>query len=104
MHKRKTPTRTSNAGSSSTTLSVGFVLLPNFTLIAFSSLVDLLRLSADEGDRSRPERCSWSVLAQDMNPITASCGLQVLPWETFQDPERFNYIVVIGGLLHPSAE
>lgn len=61
--------------------------------------MDLLRLSADEGDRSRPERCSWSVLAPDLNPIQASCGLQVLPWETFDRPERFDYIVVIGGLL-----
>src|SRR5258707_13801298 len=80
-------------------LSVGFVLLPNFTLIAFSAIVDLLRLSADEGDRSRPERCSWSVLAPDLEPITASCGLQVLPWETFSNPARFDYIVVLGGLI-----
>ncbi len=36
-------------------LSVGFVLVPNFTLVAFSAIVDLLRLAADEGDRSRPE-------------------------------------------------
>jgi transcriptional regulator GlxA family with amidase domain len=80
-------------------LSVGFVLLPNFTLIAFSAIVDLLRLAADEGDRSRPERCSWRILAPDLNPITASCGLQVLPWETFDRPERFDYIVVVGGLI-----
>jgi transcriptional regulator GlxA family with amidase domain len=80
-------------------LSVGFVLVPNFTLIAFSAIVDLLRLAADEGDRSRPEKCSWSVLAPDLNPITASCGLQVLPWETFDRPERFDYIVVVGGLI-----
>ncbi len=80
-------------------LSVGFVLLPNFTLVAFSAIMDLLRLAADEGDRSRPERCSWSVLAPDLNPIAASCGLQVLPWETFDQPERFDYIVVIGGLI-----
>ena len=81
-------------------LSVGFILLPHFTLIAFSSIIDLLRLSADEGDRSRPEHCSWSVLAPDLNPIAASCGLQVLPWETFNKPERFDYIIVIGGLLN----
>jgi transcriptional regulator GlxA family with amidase domain len=80
-------------------LSVGFVLVPNFTLIAFSAIVDLLRLAADEGDRSRPERCSWSVLAPDLNPVTASCGLQVLPWETYDRPERFDYIVVVGGLI-----
>lgn len=80
-------------------LSVGFVLVPNFTLIAFSAIVDLLRLAGDEGDRSRPERCSWSILAPDLSPITASCGLQVLPWETYDSPERFDYIVVVGGLI-----
>jgi len=85
------------------TLSVGFVLLPSFTLSAFSSIVDLLRLSADEGDRSRPERCSWTVLGPDANPITASCGLQVLPWEVYGHPERFDYVVVIGGLLNAAS-
>ncbi len=80
-------------------LSVGFVLLPNFTLIAFSSIIDFLRLSADEGDRSRPERCSWTILAHDANPITASCRLQVLPWATFDTPTKFDYIVVVGGLI-----
>lgn len=89
-----------SAKSLTNTLSVGFVLLPNFTLSAFSSIVDLLRLSADEGDRSRPERCSWTVLGSDMNPISASCSLQVVPWETYGRPERFDYVVVIGGLLH----
>lgn len=79
--------------------SVGFVLIPNFTLFAFSGIVDLLRLAGDEGDRSRPERCGWSILAPDLNPVTASCGLQVLPWETFDRPERFDYIVVVGGLI-----
>lgn len=86
------------------TLSVGFVLLPSFTLAAFSSIIDLLRLSADEGDRSRPKRCSWTVLGSDMNPISASCGLQVLPWETYSKPERFDYVVVVGGLLHNIVE
>ncbi|MFG3594676.1 AraC family transcriptional regulator [Bradyrhizobium sp. RDI18] len=89
-HKQKAPRNS---------LSVGFVLLPNFTLTAFSCMVDLLRLSADEGDRSRPQRCSWTVLGADLNPITSSCGLQVVPWETFSQPERFDYVVVIGGLL-----
>jgi transcriptional regulator GlxA family with amidase domain len=92
-------TSSSSARGARRQLSVGFVLIPNFTLIAFSAIVDLLRLAADEGDRSRPERCSWSVLAPDLNPVTASCGLQVLPWETFDRPERFDYIVVIGGLI-----
>jgi transcriptional regulator GlxA family with amidase domain len=35
-------------------LRVGFILMHNFTLTAFSSFADVLRLAADEGDRSRP--------------------------------------------------
>ena len=81
-------------------LSVGFILLPRFTLSAFSSFVDVLRLAADEGDRSRPIRCTWDVLAPSLGQVTASCGLQVTPWSTFDvDPRRYDYLVVIGGLL-----
>ncbi len=89
-------TRRPRAGQS---LAVGFVLLPRFTLIAFSGMIDMLRLAADEGDRSRPVRCSWSVLSPDMQPVTASCGIQVTPWELCGDPARFDYVVVVGGLL-----
>jgi transcriptional regulator GlxA family with amidase domain len=81
-------------------LSVGFILLPRFTLSAFSSFIDVLRLAADEGDRSRPIRCTWDVLAPNLAQVTASCGLQVSPWTTFEvDPRRYDYLVVIGGLL-----
>lgn len=81
-------------------LSVGFVLLRSFTLTPFSTFVDALRLAGDEGDMSRPIRCRWSILAPTLNPIRSSCGVEVAPWETFSEPERFDYIVVVGGLLH----
>ncbi|WP_207004728.1 GlxA family transcriptional regulator [Trinickia mobilis] len=78
----------------------GIVLLPNFTLTAFSGFVDMLRLSADEGDYSKPVRCSWSVIGDTLAPVRASCGIQVTPWETFDTVEPFDYVVVVGGLLH----
>lgn len=81
-------------------LSVAFILLPHFTLTPFSALVDILRLAADEGDRSRPIRCRWTILAPSLAPIRASCGIQVMPWATLTHPERYDYVVVIGGLLH----
>lgn len=80
-------------------LSVGFVLAPNFTLLAFSAFVDTLRLAADEGDRSRPIRCSWSVLSHDMRPVRASCGITVAPTAELADPRAHDYVVVVGGLL-----
>jgi transcriptional regulator GlxA family with amidase domain len=78
-------------------LRVGFVLVPRFTLTAFSGFIDTLRLAADEGDRSRQIECEWSVLG---SPVEASCGTVVEPWDELKDPERFDYVVVVGGLLH----
>lgn len=78
----------------------GIVLLPNFTLTAFSGFVDMLRLSADDGDYSKPVRCSWSVMGETLAPVRASCGIQVTPWETFENAEPVDYLVVVGGLLH----
>lgn len=81
-------------------LKVGFVLTDRFTLSAFAGFVDVLRLAADEGDRSRPIDCSWSVLGRPGVPITASCGLEVMPAAPLATPESFDYVVVVGGLLH----
>lgn len=60
-------------------LRFGIVLLPNFTLTAFSGFVDLLRLASDEGDMSRPVRCSWTIVGESLVPVRASCGIQVAP-------------------------
>lgn len=79
--------------------SIGFVLLPNFTLTPFSLLIDVLRLAADEGDRSRPLRFAWTIIAPSLDPVRASCGAAVPPAETLGDPARFDYVVVCGGLL-----
>jgi transcriptional regulator GlxA family with amidase domain len=78
----------------------GIVLLPNFTLTAFSGFVDLLRLAGDEGDLSRPVRCAWSILGESLIPVRASCGIQVTPWTTFEEAGQLDYVVVVGGLLH----
>ena len=81
-------------------LRVGFVLAHRFTLTAFAGFVDALRLAADEGDRSRPLQCQWSVLGNPGSPVVSSCGATVQPWDEMDSPERFDYIVVVGGLLH----
>ncbi len=60
-------------------LSVGFILSRKFTLCAFANFVDVLRLAADEGDRSRPRLCNWRVLADSMDAVMASSGRTVLP-------------------------
>lgn len=81
--------------SPSAHLSVGFVLLDKFTLNAFSSFIDALRLAADRGGRSRQIHCAWRIMGDE--PVRASCGLQVMPDEPLRAPERFDYIAVCGG-------
>ena len=85
--------------SSSTHLSVGFVLMPSFTLLPFSAFVDALRLAADEGDQSRQINCQWTLMSHTLEAITSSSGVTVQPWETYRDPADFDYVVVVGGLL-----
>ncbi len=80
-------------------LSVGFILAPGFTMVAFVAFVDTLRLAADEGDRSRPIHCRWSILSHNMQPIRASCGIEITPTTELPDPRGFDYIIVVGGLL-----
>ena len=74
-----------------------FILLPQFTMTAFAGLLDVLRLSADEGDLSRPVRCTWEVVAETLIPVRSSSGVQVVPADLLGDPARFDYIIVVGG-------
>ena len=81
-------------------LRVGFLLMPRFTLLAFAGFVDALRLAADEGDRSRQRLCAWKILGGPQAAIMSSCGAEVRSTDPLEKPEQFDYIVVVGGLLH----
>ncbi|MEO5808139.1 GlxA family transcriptional regulator [Devosia sp.] len=81
-------------------LRVGFILANHFTLTAFSTFVDTLRLAADEGDGSRQILCNWTVMSASGHPVRSSCGIEVLPQAGLSNPAKFDYIAVIGGLLH----
>jgi transcriptional regulator GlxA family with amidase domain len=85
-------------------LRVGFILANRFTLTAFSTFVDALRLASDEGDRSRQIHCRWTVMSSTSAPVSASCGVEVLPLSGLADPRNFDYVVVVGGLLQPGPQ
>ncbi|QDY70775.1 GlxA family transcriptional regulator [Qingshengfaniella alkalisoli] len=84
-------------------LRIGFILAPNFTLSAFANFVDVLRLAADEGDRSRPIHCRWTVLSHTGRAIRSSCGVSVTPDTDHANPGDFDYVVVVGGLIDDKA-
>ncbi|KAA5607451.1 GlxA family transcriptional regulator [Roseospira marina] len=81
-------------------LKVGFVLLRSFTLLPFAGFVDVLRLAADEGDRSRQIECRWTTMTPDGRSLTASCGTRITPDSGLMPAGGFDYIVVVGGLIH----
>jgi transcriptional regulator GlxA family with amidase domain len=80
-------------------LKVGFALVPDFTLMAFTGFIEVLRQAADVGDLSRPIWCSWTVMSHNLEPIKSSCGVEIKPWELYKDPKEFDYIILVGGLV-----
>ncbi|ARP80458.1 AraC family transcriptional regulator [Bordetella genomosp. 8] len=85
-------------------LAVGFVLLPNFTLMALTCFVEVLRHAADKGDRSSQLLCSWTVMTHDGAAVLSSCGIRITPTCGLLDPKRFDYVVVVGGKLPEGLE
>src|ERR1700745_3099281 len=79
---------------------VGIILAEHFTLSACAVFIGLLRLAADEGDRSRPLHVQWSIMASRPEGVPASCGVMLQPTHSLLAPETLDYVVVIGGILH----
>jgi len=82
-----------------TPLSVGFILLPEFTLSAFAGFVDTLRLAADDNFNSQQKYCKWTIMNVNNNVSKSSCGVNVLSREPLRLPIDFDCIVVVGGLV-----
>ncbi|MCP4431787.1 MAG: GlxA family transcriptional regulator [Gammaproteobacteria bacterium] len=78
---------------------IAFILAPAFTILPLAGFIDAVRHSSDETDRSRQIFCNWEVLSSDLDPVTSSSGLSVLPWKTFEDADEYDYLVVVGGLI-----
>jgi len=81
-------------------LKIGFVLTPRFTLTSFAGFIDSIRLASDDVDKSRQINCQWEILGNPNELVISSCGLQVKPGSAMTEPERFDYIAIVGGLLH----
>lgn len=80
-------------------IRVKIVLCPTFSLVAFGSFVDSLRMSADEEEYSRQIYCRWQIVADDWKtPIAASCGAQVFPQGPLGSIEDITHLVVVGGI------
>ena len=85
-------------------MRVGFILSPRFTLTPFAAFLDCLRHAADEADFSRQIYCHWKIVAPTLDPVTASCGVEVRPHALLPDDAAFDHLVVVGGLLPASMQ
>ncbi|WP_205821339.1 GlxA family transcriptional regulator [Burkholderia sp. Ac-20349] len=80
-------------------LRVGFILMNQFTLVPVAGLVDSLRFAADKSFRSRQIYCQWDWMTFNDQPVSASCGMPILPTKRLEALESYDYIVIAGGLL-----
>lgn len=96
----RTPNTLTPRKSASAMLRVGFLLTPRFTLTAFAGFIDALRLAADEGDRSRQVQCEWAILGGTDELILSSCGARLATDAPLELPASYDYLVVVGGLMH----
>ncbi|MGE3229520.1 MAG: GlxA family transcriptional regulator [Hyphomicrobium sp.] len=73
---------------------VGFLTLKDFTMIAFSSAVEVLRMA----NYLIGQPCySWSVLTIDGQPVPSSNGFAPLQTTTYAESPRFDMVFVCGG-------
>lgn len=80
-------------------LTIGFLLMRQFTLASVAGLVESLRFAADVSFSSRQIFCRWEWMTCDNRPVSASCGLPVSPTAKLDFTKPWDYFVVAGGLL-----
>ncbi len=72
----------------------GFLTLPNFSMIAFTSAIEVLRMANYVG---RAEHYTWSVITTDGEPALASNGITVKPTQTLDAAGMPDVLIVCAG-------
>jgi transcriptional regulator GlxA family with amidase domain len=71
-----------------------FLTLPNFSMIAFASAVEVLRMT---NYVSRATHYRWSVVSADGVPVRASNGVTLTPTRTLEEAGVPDVLIVCGG-------
>lgn len=85
-------------------LKLAILAAPQFTLTPLALFTDCIRHAADESDFSRQVFCQWTLLSHNWEPITASCGYKLQPQALLETPSKYDYIVIVGGIIHSNNE
>lgn len=73
---------------------LGIVLLPGFTLLSYSALIDVLRHGCDRGTQRRVD---FDCRILGSAPVRSSCGVELVPAAPLPTAEACDLVVVLGG-------
>ena len=82
-------------GSREATARICFYLVPQFSMIAFSSALETLRMA---NQLSGQTLYRWTVASCDGQPVSASNGLSLTAEHSAQTRERYDAVFVCGGM------
>jgi len=83
-----------NFPEAETALHVSFLMLPEYTLSAFSNVIGILRMANRLTDRTL---YTWSVHSLDGKPVISSAGLELTLDGSLADATDANILMVCGG-------
>lgn len=72
----------------------GFLLIPSYSLMAFSSAIEPLRAA---NVIAGADLYRWTLISMDGGPVSASNGIDIMPHESVTTEKSFDYLVVVGG-------
>lgn len=82
-------------GTADSTARIGLYLVPQFSLLAFSSLLETLRMA---NQLSGQALYSWTLISSDAQEVSCSNGITFPVAHGAQTRERYDAVFVCGGL------
>jgi len=82
-------------GKANATAHIGFYLVPQFSMIAFSSAIEPLRMA---NQLTGTEHYSWSLISSDGEPVQCSNGISIACDHAAGNRERFDAVFVCSGI------
>jgi len=74
---------------------VSFLLIPNFSMSAFTAMLEPMRLANYSTGRTVYE---WEIISRDGEPVAASNGVRIIPDRGVADAPHLENVVVCSGL------
>jgi len=82
-------------GSAETTTRIGFYLVPQFSMLAFSSALEALRMANHNSGKTLYR---WNLISTDGEQVTSSSGIPFPVSHSAQTRESYDAVFVCGGL------